>query len=76
MKPILLLDESLQIEVFFSKEDCDLADNICVRVTESCPEEEKVLKHDESNLFLTHAQARAIANALLTAVQKSETDRS
>jgi hypothetical protein len=72
MKPILLLDESLQVEIFYSCEDADLEDNICLKITESCPEEEKIFRHDESNMFLTCAQAQALANALLRAVEKSK----
>ncbi len=72
MKPILLLDESLQVEIFFSMEDCDLADNICAVIFESCHEDEKIFKHEESHIFLTRQQAKALAAALNEAVQKSE----
>jgi hypothetical protein len=72
MHPLYLLDESLQIEVYFSTEDCDLEDNICLKVIESCPEDEKIFKHDESHLFLTREQARTLADALITAAEKSE----
>ena len=72
MQSILLLDESLQVEVFFSNEDCDFEDNICLKVVESCPEEVKLFKYQESNLFLTRQQASDLAKALLAAVQCSE----
>lgn len=72
MKPIYLLDDSLEVEIFFSKEDCDLADNICMKVTESCLEDEKVFKHDETHIFLTREQGRDLANALLAAIDQSE----
>jgi hypothetical protein len=72
VKPILLLDDSLQLEIFFSKEDCDLDDNICVVFNETCPEDEKVFKHEESHLFLTRQQAREIIAALGAAIQDSE----
>ena len=71
MNAIPLLDESLQIEIYYEGSDCDLEDNICVRITESCPEEEKVFRHDESNLYLTVEQANAIITALHKAVEKS-----
>jgi hypothetical protein len=74
MKPILLLDESLKIEVFYACEDADLADNICLKVSEDCAEEEKVFRHEESHLYLTPSQARALAEALLAAVEKSGVD--
>lgn len=72
MKPILLLDESLQVEIYYSCEDADLEDNICLKIIESCIEEEKIFKHDESHMYLTSAQAQALANALLKAVEKSQ----
>ncbi|MEA5077936.1 MAG: hypothetical protein VB013_05150 [Anaerolineaceae bacterium] len=72
MQPIYLLDDSLELEIFFSSEDCDLEDNICLRVMESCPEDEKIFKHDETHLFLTRKQARALADALLNAARSSE----
>lgn len=72
MKPILLLDESLEVEVFYSSEDSDLEDNICLKVTESCEEDEKIFRHDESHMFLTRAQARDLAEALLKAAELSE----
>jgi len=72
MKPIYLLDDSLAVEVFFSTEDCDLEDNICLKIVESCREEEKIFIHDESDLFLTRQQARDLANTLLEAIKKSE----
>jgi hypothetical protein len=72
VKPILLLDNSLKIEVFFSKEDSDLEDNICAVIEECCPEDEKVFKHEESHIYLTRKQARELADALIAAVQESE----
>lgn len=72
MKPILLLDDSLKIEIFFSKEDNDLEDNICAVIEECCPEDEKIFKHEESHIYLTRKQARELAAALSNAVQESE----
>ena len=71
MSPIHLLDDSLEVEVFFSKEDCDLEDNICLKISESCQEEEKIFKHDESYLYLTQQQTRDLADALLAALNLS-----
>jgi hypothetical protein len=72
MKPILLLDKTLQVEINFSKEDCDLEDNICIKVLEDCPEDEKIFKHEESHIFLTRKQAHDLATALSEAVKASE----
>ena len=72
MKPILLLDKTLQVEINFSSEDCDLEDNICVKVLETCPEDEKIFKHEESHIFLTRKQAQDLTDALGEAIRKSE----
>lgn len=71
MKPILLLDESLQVEIFFESDDCGYEDNICLKIVESCPEEEKIFLHDESHLYLTPKQAQDFADALSQAVRLS-----
>ncbi len=74
MKPIELLDNSLQVEIRYACEDKDLEDNICIKVSESCPESEKVFVHDESYLYITKEQAQALAEVLLNAVEKSRED--
>lgn len=71
MKPIELLDNTLLVEVRYACEDKDLVDNICIKVSETCPEEEKIFVHDESHLYITQEQARALAEALLKAIEKS-----
>lgn len=71
MKPIKLLDNTLQVEIRYACEDKDLADNICVKVIETCPEGEKIFVHDESHMYITKEQAQALADALLKAVEKS-----
>lgn len=70
-KPIYLLDDSVSVEIYFERNDCDLADNICVKIIESCPEDEKILKHDESHIYLTPEQARRLVMALQDALEKS-----
>lgn len=72
MKPILLLDNSLQVEVSFSKEDCGFEDNICIVAKEFCPEDEKIFKHEESHIYLTREQSRELIDALTAAVKESE----
>jgi len=72
VQTIHLLDDTLEVEVGFSCEDADLEDNICVVVYETCPEDEKIFKHEESHIFLTRKQARDLANALAAAVKASE----
>ncbi len=75
MTPIYLLDDSLEVEIFYDKDDCGYTDNICLKITESCKEEEKVFRHDENNLYLTQEQASALAAALTAAVQASRSTR-
>ena len=71
MKPILLLDESLQVEVFFESDDSGYEDNICLKITESCPDQEKLFVHDESHVYLTPHQAQALVDALDQAIKLS-----
>jgi len=71
MTPIHLLDDSLEVEIFYDKDDCGYTDNICLKITESCEDEEKVFRHDENNLYLTQEQAIALADALTAAVKAS-----
>ncbi len=72
MDPIYLLDDSLQVEIFYEKDDGGYTDNICMKIIESCIEEEKVFRHDENHLYLTPEQAKALAEALTRAVISSQ----
>ncbi len=71
-KPVYLLDETLEVSIFYETKDKDLEDNICMVISEDCPEDEKIFKHDESYLYLTREQAEGLAQALLHAVEKSK----
>ena len=70
MQPVFLLDDSLSVEVFYSCEDADLQDNICLKISESCPNEERIFRHHENHLYLTREQALALADALVKAVKR------
>jgi hypothetical protein len=72
---INLLEGSLQIDIFYDCEDQDLEDNICVRVVESCPPVEKVMRAGETYLYLTPDQARELGQLLLDASDFSETEQ-
>ena len=72
MDPIHLLDDSLEVEIFFDTDDCGYKDNICLKITESCKEAEKVFRHDENNLYLNVEQAAALVAALNQAIQQSQ----
>lgn len=69
--PISILDDSLKVEVYFDRLDCEFDDNICMCMIEDCPHEEKVLKADETNIYLTAEQALKLGNALIEAATES-----
>lgn len=66
------LDDTLNVDVIYEDTDSGFCDNICIRFWESCPDEERVFIHEETNLFITPAQARDFAMLLLQAAQKSD----
>jgi hypothetical protein len=69
---ITLLDNSLKVSIFFELKDCEFGDNVCVSIVEKCPDDEKIFRGDETNLYLTPQQARKLASALLKAAENSE----
>lgn len=69
-----LLDNSLKIEVFFDRQDETFSDNICLRIKEICPDEERIFRAEESNLYLTPQQACLLADSLLKAAKCSLID--
>ncbi len=73
--PLSLLDESLKVDIFFEEPDCEFDDNICISFVETCPDEEKVFIHDETNIFLTPEQAEKFADELLQAAKNSRQAR-
>jgi len=68
---IFLVDETLRIEVRYEPEDEDLRDNICLCILEDCPDEERLFRAEETNIYLTARQARELAEALLNAAEHS-----
>ena len=68
---LLLLDESLRLQVFYEDQDCDYRDNICISIREDCPQNEKIFIHDETNIFITPRQAEELAAILTEAALKS-----
>lgn len=69
---VSLLDDSLKVDIFFEVSDCEFGDNICIQIEEACPDDEKVFRGDQTNLFLTIDQARQLADALVKAAEESE----
>jgi hypothetical protein len=60
MASIILLDGSLKLNIFYEESDTEFEDNICLSFTEDCPEDEKVFKADETNIYLTPEEAALI----------------
>jgi hypothetical protein len=71
---ISLIDDTLKVHVFYESSDCDFKDNICISITEFCPDSEKVFRSGETNLFITSEQARELGRLLLSAAECSEND--
>jgi hypothetical protein len=69
---IKLLDNSLEISIYYDECDCEYDDNICVSIIEDCPEEEKIFRADETNLYLTPEQALKLMQALKAATSESK----
>ena len=69
--PIYLLDDTLKVEVFLEPADRAFDDNIRLNIEEDCPEEERLFRADEVNIFLTARQARQLGLALIEAAGKS-----
>lgn len=68
---ISLLDGSLNVEIIFEKSEAGFADNIRVSIFESCPDDERLFRAEETNIFLTPDQACELAKRLSSAAQCS-----
>ncbi len=66
---IALLDDSLIVDVFFEESDRDFEDDICIRFKEDCPDEEKLFRVDETNVYITPDQAGLLILALQRAME-------
>jgi hypothetical protein len=69
-----LLDNTLHVNIFFEASDGDLADNICLCVRETCPDDERLFRAEETHIFLTAQEALALADALRQAASSSPHD--
>jgi hypothetical protein len=67
--PILLLDDSLQVEIFFDNSDRDYEDDICIQLYEDCPDDERLFMYDETNIYITPDQASLLILALQRAME-------
>jgi len=68
---IHLLEGTLEVDIYYDCEDQDLDDNICIRIVESCPPEERLLRAGKTHFYLTAAQARELGEMLLNAATQS-----
>ena len=71
---IYLVDNTLQIDIFFECEYQDLEDNICVSIIERCPHQERLLRSGETHIFITPDEARQLGETLLKAAQHNHVD--
>jgi hypothetical protein len=72
-KPLLsIFDGQILLNVEFEIPEERFEDNISFSFAEKCPPEMKQLKSDEISFGLTSAQARTLAQALLTAAEKND----
>jgi hypothetical protein len=68
---IILLDGSLRVDISYEELDSDFADNIQVSIHEDCPDDERLFRAEETNIFLTPDQACELARRLSLAAQCS-----
>lgn len=66
---VFLLDNSLKVEVYCDEMDSEFEDNICVSFVETCPDDEKIFRADETNIFLTPKQAEQLGSLLVRAAR-------
>lgn len=66
---VLLLDNTLKVEVFFDASDQDYDDDICICFTEDCPEDERLFRTEETNIYITPEQASLLVLALERAMK-------
>lgn len=67
---ISLLDGGLQLNIYYEESDREFDDDICIRIIEDCPEDERVLKFDETHLYITPDQACLLILALQRAMDQ------
>ena len=67
---ISLLDGGLKLNIYYEESDREFDDDICIRIIEDCPEDERVLKFDETHLYITPDQACLLILALHRAMDQ------
>ena len=68
--PISLLENSLLVDIYFEESDREFEDDICISFAEDCPDDEKIFRADETNIYVTPDQACLLLLALQRAMEK------
>ena len=71
---IHLLEGTLEVDIYYECEDQDLEDNVCIKIVERCPPEERLLRSGKTHIYLTAEQARELGEMLLAAASHSHED--
>jgi hypothetical protein len=66
---VYLLDRSLRVAIVHEPDPPDAPDSICISLNEDCPEDEKIFKYDETNIYVTVDEACAMAALLQRAIK-------
>lgn len=69
---IKLIGGELLVNINFEKSDSDYDDNICLCFHEPCPEETKLFRAKETNIFITPEEARTLATILMEVAEASD----
>lgn len=66
---IQLLENSLAVDIFFDAGESEYDDDICIRIAEDCPEDERLFRADETHIYITPEQASLLILALQRAME-------
>lgn len=67
-----LLDGELILKICFDKTDREFDDNICLSFYEPCYDDARLFRAEETNIFITPAEARELAEILIKAADSSD----
>jgi hypothetical protein len=69
---INLLGGELTVNIYFEHDDEEFDDNICLSFIEPCPDESRIFRASETNIFITAQEARELAEILLKVAETSD----
>ncbi len=67
-----ILDNSLEIDVFYETGDIHFDDNLCLRFTEECSEDERLFLAEDTHIYLTIQEAEKFQHALENAIVQAK----